>query len=207
MPSITAISPQKTHRNRFSIFIDNRFYAGVDVSVAETLRLKVGMLVDEQKLATILEQEEYQEAKQYLFRLLSRRLYSSTEVKKKLTDRGYDPELIKKVITEFLNQGWLDDTQFATQWVESRLRFKPRGISLIRRELMLKGIEKEIIEEVLSKHIDSESEYKLALAALNKKKNYTAEKDPFKRKRKIYAYLARKGFNLEIIEQAMNQLK
>ena len=207
MSFITAISPQKKHRNRYSIFVDNQFYAGVDAAVVEQLNLKKGLEVDSAKLATILEQEEYQRAKTYLFRLLSRRLYSCAEVRKKLNDRGYEPELIEKIITEFINQDWLDDTQFATQWVESRIRFKPRGIALIRRELIQKGIAKEVITEVLAKYTDSEAEFDRALTALKKKKNYTTEPDRIKRKRKIYAYLARRGFNPDTINQVMNQFK
>ncbi|MDI6784571.1 MAG: regulatory protein RecX [bacterium] len=207
MSVITSIVSQKKHRNRYSIFVDNQFYAGVDTAVVEQLNLKKGLEVDSAKLATILEQEEYQRAKQYLFRLLSRRLYSCAEVRKKLNARGYEPDLIEKVITEFINQEWLDDTQFATLWVESRIRFKPRGIALIRRELNQKGLEKEIINEVLAKYTDSKAEFDRAIAALKKKKNYTTEKDALKRKRKIYSYLARRGFSIDTIEQVLNQLK
>jgi regulatory protein len=204
MPSITSISPQKKHRNRYSIFIDNQFFAGVDAAVVENLGLKKGLEVDSARLATILEQEEYQRAKIYIYRLLSRRLYSCAEIRKKLAARGYEPELIERIITEFINQDWLNDTQFATQWTESRIRFKPRGIALIRRELIQKGIEKEIINEVLAQYSDSEAEYDRAAAALKKKKNYATEKDPIKRKRKIYAYLAHRGFNPDTINQVMN---
>jgi regulatory protein len=207
MPTITSISPQKRHRNRYSLFVDQQFFAGVDAAVVETLGLKKGLEVDTKQLSTILEQEEYQRAKNYLFRLLSRRLYSCAEVRKKLTERGYEPALIEKVIIEFINRAWLDDTQFATQWTESRLRSKPRGIALIRRELFQKGIEKEIISEILAKYTDSEAEFDRAVTALKKKKNYTTEPDLVKRKRKIYAYLARRGFNHETIDKVMNQLK
>ncbi|MCX7919962.1 MAG: regulatory protein RecX [bacterium] len=228
MPTITAISPQKKHRNRYSIFVDNQFYAGVDTAVVENLGLRKGLEVDTKKLATILEQEEYQRAKNYLFRLLSRRLYSCAEVRKKLNEHGFgleikdkrtvgrkdegtekqdtNPDLIEQLITEFTERGWLDDTQFALQWTESRLRLKPCGLGLIRRELLQKGIEKELIDEVLAKYTDSEAEFDRALAALNKKKNYTNEPDPIKRKRKIYSYLARRGFSSDIIEKLMNQL-
>jgi regulatory protein len=204
MSLITSISPQKKHRNRYSLFVDQQFFAGVDAAVVEILGLKKGLEVDTKKLTTILEQEEYQRAKNYLFRLLSRRLYSCAEVRKKLTERGYEPELIEKVIAEFINRDWLDDTQFATQWTESRIRFKPRGIALIRRELFQKGIEKEVINEVIAKYTDSEAELDRAVTALKKKKNYTTEKDPIKRKRKIYAYLARRGFNSETIDKVLN---
>jgi regulatory protein len=207
MPTITAISPQKKHRNRYSLFVDQQFFAGVDAAVVEILDLKKGLEVDTKQLSTILEQEEYQRAKNYLFRLLSRRLYSCAEVRKKLTERGYEPELIEKVIIEFINRDWLDDTQFAMQWTESRLRSKPRGIALIRRELFQKGIEKEVISEVLAKYINSEAEFDRALAALKKKKNYTTELDLIKRKRKIYAYLARRGFNSETIDKIITHLK
>jgi regulatory protein len=207
MPSITSITPQKKRKNRYSIFVDQQFFAGVDASVVENLGLKKGQEVDTKKLTRILEQEEYQRAKNYSFRLLSRRLYSCDEVRKKLAARGSESTLIDRIITEFLNREWLDDTQFATQWTESRLRSKPRGIALIRRELFQKRIEKEIINEVLAKYTDSEAEFDRAVIALKKKKNYVTEKDFLKRKRKIYAYLARKGFNPETIEKVLNQLK
>ncbi|MFB3895728.1 MAG: regulatory protein RecX [bacterium] len=207
MPAITSISPQKKHRNRYSLFVDDQFYAGVDAAVVEMLGLKKGLQVEPGKLQTILEQEEYQQAKNYLFRLLSRRLYSCAEVRKKLATRDYEPKLIDRIITEFINQDWLNDIQFAIQWTESRLRSKPRGLALIRRELYQKGIDKEVIQDVLEKYTNPEAEFDRAIAALRKKKNYTSEPDLLKRKRKIYAYLARRGFNPETIEQTMSHFK
>ncbi len=79
---------------------------------------------------------------------------SVDETRRRLRHLGYPVHLIDVVIDRLLAFGYLDDASFARAWVESRDRARPRGESALRRELMLKGIDREVISEVLSERTD-----------------------------------------------------
>ena len=80
-------------------------------------------------------------------------------------------------------------------WVENRNEFRPRGKRLLRYELYQKGIDEQIIQNVLQ-YVDEE---KLASQAARKQaRKYRDLEWPDFRK-KMSGFLARRGFNYEVI--------
>ena len=82
-------------------------------------------------------------------RFLETRPRSVSETRRRLTDAGYPPPLIEEVLGRLVALGYLDDEAFARAWVESRDRAHPRGEAVLRRELALKGIDRDVAEVVL----------------------------------------------------------
>lgn len=56
-----------------------------------------------------------------------------------------DPKVIEQVIAYCYQHNWLDDSRFATSYINSRSR-KGYGAQRIRSELMQKGVDKELIQ-------------------------------------------------------------
>ncbi len=90
-------------------------------------------------------------------RFLETRPRSVAETRRRLTDAGYPPPLIEEVVTRLTELGYLDDAAFARAWVESRDRAHPRGESALRRELTLKGIDRDVAEAALEERRTSGS--------------------------------------------------
>jgi regulatory protein len=82
-------------------------------------------------------------------RFLEMRSRSVYEVRRHLTSAHYPSELVERAVERLTELGMLDDRAFARAWVESRDRARPRGEQALRRELALKGIDREIVAEVL----------------------------------------------------------
>ena len=105
----------------------------------------------------------------------------------------------KDFIVGFLQEeGFMNDERYCRSYVKSKLNLKKWGVNKIRLSLMTKGIDKEIIDSVISE-IDR-SLYKEELLNLlrNKKINET---DPYKRKAKLIRYAVSKGYSLsEVME-------
>ncbi len=75
---------------------------------------------------------------------------SAAETGRRLRHLGYPPDLVDAVRVRLTELGYLDDEAFARAWVESRDRARPRGESALRRELALKGIDREIVDAILA---------------------------------------------------------
>jgi SOS response regulatory protein OraA/RecX len=81
---------------------------------------------------------------------LAARPRSAAETGRRLRELGYRPDLVDAVLARLTELGYLDDESFARAWVESRDRARPRGEIALRRELALKGIEREIVDGILA---------------------------------------------------------
>ena len=105
-------------------------------------------------------------------------------------------------IIDFLqDEGFINDERYCRSYVKSKLSLKKWGINKIKLSLITKGIDREIIDEVLSE-IDQDS-YKEELVNLLKNKKIN-EDDPYKRKAKLIRYAVGKGYSLSMVMEIVN---
>lgn len=141
-------------------------------------------------------------------RFLEARARSEAEVRRRLTYAGYRPDLVDGAVTRLAELGILDDEQFARAWVESRDRARPRGERALRRELSLKGIEREVADDVLEERRDAagddadvDLDAARRLIARNAR-SLDRVADARARRQRAYALLARNGFGPDVCRQA-----
>jgi regulatory protein len=148
-------------------------------------------------------------------RFLEVRPRSVDEVRRHLAQAGYRTELVESAVARLLELGMLDDRAFGQAWVESRDRARPRGESAIRQELAHKGLDRELIAELLETRRlgdgtadgeprgtgeDSTTPDELAAERLLRKRASALLRiaDPRERRNRAYALLARNGFDPDV---------
>jgi regulatory protein len=152
-------------------------------------------------------------------RYLEVRPRSIDEVRRRLREAGYRPELRDAAIERLVDIGMLDDDAFARAWVESRDRARPRGERALRAELRRKGVGDAIVAEVLGERdagaagagasdggpAPGEAADEVAATRLLARRGGAAarEPDPRRRRAKAYALLARNGFDPEVARRAV----
>lgn len=110
----------------------------------------------------------------------------------------------KRFVLEFLREeGFVNDERYCRSYVKSKLNLKKWGINKIKVSLIAKGVDKEMIDNVLS-DIDYDL-YKEELVNLIRNKKIEGS-DPYKRKAKLIRYAISKGYSYPEIIEAMNQL-
>ena len=144
-------------------------------------------------------------------RFLEARSRSVAEVRRRLTGAGYREDLVNGAIERMTELGMLDDDAFARAWVESRDRARPRGERAIREELRLKGVDRAVIDDVLTDRRDAAQDSRtdddgpaptpdrLAAERLMARNARALARvlDPRQRRQRAYALLARHGFDPE----------
>ncbi|MDH5684847.1 MAG: hypothetical protein OEZ20_10310, partial [candidate division WOR-3 bacterium] len=85
---ITKLSRQRRKENRFSLFIDGSYTAGLSAETVSKLNLFEGKEIDPEELENAIFEEERQRARNYAFRLLSYRSRSQKEILERLRNRG-----------------------------------------------------------------------------------------------------------------------
>jgi regulatory protein len=137
-------------------------------------------------------------------RFLEARQRSVAEVRRRLAQAGYRPDLIDAAVQRLGDLGILDDEAFTAAWVESRDRARPRGERALRRELAVKGVDRGLIDEALSLRRpepggDADPDVPAAERLLARHTaKLSRERDPRVRRQRAYALLARNGFDAEI---------
>ena len=202
MPTVTSIKPQRNKR-RVNIYLDNKFGFGLDLENFVKLGLKVEQELSEEKVAEIVKKGEFQKTLDKLLKFATLRPRSEKEIKDWFKRKKVHESLHKELFNRLKRLELLDDAQFALWWVGQRNQFKPRGKRALESELRMKGIKKEVIAAVLSEFkIDEVKIAKTLLAKKAYKWQHLPSRDG---RQKMAQFLARKGFNWEIIEKVLKK--
>ena len=147
---------------------------------------------------------ELAKAKATIFRLFKFRPRSEWEIIEKLKGKKISGDNIGAAIEYFRKLNYIDDRRFAKAWIASRL--VRAGINRIRFELKKKGVAEEVIQETLGQIPEDYSELETILPVAEKQIRKYKNLNPLKTKRRLYAYLARRGFRPSTIQKALRQL-
>jgi regulatory protein len=142
-------------------------------------------------------------ARRLAYQVLARRDRSRLEIIEKLQRCGFGSDIVTSVIKELEAKAYLNDRHFALSWAQKAVERKQLGPLALERELELKGVDQEIIQEVLQKIRHEISEEQLALRAIKKRLERVRSGGPQSLGRYLVGYLVRKGFTPEVIEKVL----
>ncbi|GAH77580.1 unnamed protein product, partial [marine sediment metagenome] len=145
--------------------------------------------------------------KKYLLRLLSRRIYSRYEISRKLNNKGYHENIIATLILWLENNNYINDELFAKMWAQFRLQNKPIGRYKLNQELRLKGIKQDVIQKVIDETYNEIDELTLARNIIKEKIVSSKIKNIRIDPKKIYNFLLRRGFSIEVSKNIYHELK
>jgi regulatory protein len=133
---------------------------------------------------------------------------SQQEIRNKLYDWGLHEKDVETIISELIENNFLNEERFALSYTLGKFRIKGWGKIKIKQGLKFKRVPDKLIQRAL-KVIDPD-DYILKLEQILVKKSATiSEKDPFKRRYKLMMYAASKGFEKDLISDLLkdNQLE
>lgn len=153
----------------------------------------------------IREAQILDKAKAYAFLLLKFRPRSEYEITQRLKRKKFDDKVIKEVVSFLKEKSFIDDNYFARAWIDSRLK-RPLGLRRIRNELKIKGIADGVIDSQIREAKSDYSEKDIVVNLLRDKLERLKGIEPEKAKRRIYAFLIRRGFSPDVIIEALTKL-
>ena len=199
---ITAIKAQKRNHQRVSIYLDGEFAFGLSRFVAGWL--EPGRKLSQAEIETLLIKDTYEVAFQKALQFIQYRPRSVEETRRRLNEKGFSSDVIESTIDKLLEKKWLDDLDFAKQWIENRNTFRPRSERLLAYELRLKGLADDKIKQALEKFAGDENE--LAYQAGIKKAKQCQHESKFDFQKKVGGFLGRRGFHYGIVKPTVERL-
>lgn len=189
----------------YVVFVDGEPAFEADMEMILSLGLKVGVRLDEDAMSGARDKAEERQARTYALRLLTIRPRTQSEIRLRLGDRSFSSPCIDRTIDWLRSLGYLDDRAFARNWIESRARGKPAGRRLIAYELQQKGVDRNLVSEILEE-IDSEDELKSARLAATSRLRRMGDADKVTVRRRLEAHLYRRGFGTQTIVKVVSEL-
>ena len=201
---ITAITQQKNNKDRYSVFIDDNFAFGLIMQDIVYFKLKQGEEISQEKYDFIQNELIYIQAQDIALHYIAYKMRTEQEVRKKLFEKEYTEYIIERVIHFLIEYHYIDDMKYCKSYIKQRLQCNPKGVYVLKMELKQRGIKQSIIDKAIeNSDIDELND---AIKLLQKKCLYLDDIDE-KNKKRLFAFLQRRGYSYDIIKEAFAYVK
>jgi regulatory protein len=160
-------------------------------------------MLDGERVSALLAADQASRATEAALVFLGYRPRSEKEVRDRLRRGGYEQGAIEHAIARLHEWRYLDDADFARRWVENRTAHRPRGKRLLQQELRHKGIDGETARDAIDEADLDETGAAEALA--RRRLPAYAGDDAASIRRRLGAYLARRGYGYDVIRIALDR--
>jgi len=127
-----------------------------------------------------------------------------SEVRTRLIEHHVYGEALEQIIAELISDNFINEERFAKSYVSGKFRIKKWGKLKIIKELKFRKISQYSINKALQQ-IEYDDYLHTLQNLLLKKANTLNTKDEWELKKKLTSYATQKGYEYEVIKEAINQ--
>ena len=191
--------------DRINLFVDVRFLMGVNAVIVLQMGLRLEQELSPEQLEQLHIEEIEQRAVDRALNYLSYRPRSREEVRRYLRRKETPPEIIETALARLDRLDFVNDRTFAGFWIDSREHFSPRGARALKNELRMKGVERDVVDELVNDDQDEERALragrKKAMTLVN-----TPNIDYVTFRNRLGSFLQRRGFGYQVVTRTVREL-
>ena len=219
--SIQAVPELPSHQH---LFLNGTPFVVIHTSLVEKFGLRIGLEIEAEIIEKLIAADEVMRAKNCALRLRREekdnttaegsedlrpsgkpKIYTKSEMEQRLAREGFSTQAIETCIEELIHSGHIRDRKYAENWIVRRQKSNPRGKTLLKKELVNKGIDRETAEQVVAT-VETEDETKVALQIAKKRMKQYERLPIHVAKRRLHGFLARRGFGSETVRHVLEQI-
>ncbi len=194
---ITAIKQQVKNPERVSIFVDGKYEFSLSLDELVKYKLKNNDELDQADVKKFKKISADGKLRARALEWLLNRPHSEREFRDYLYRKKVEPEQIDSLVAEFTDKAYLNNAKFAAWFTELQAR-RGKSDRAIRAELFKKGIDRELVDEILEAGAGNETERLKAM--IDKKQKLSRYKND---SQKLTQYLVGQGFSWSDVKQAL----
>ncbi len=187
-------------KDKIHIYIEEEYTLTVDRDFFLNLGIKNGYDISCDELNELTQKITTRRAFNKAVDLLSRRDHSKKELADKLKQKGYGNDF-EEVFEKLESYGYLDDERFARNYVKQLIDFKAFGKMRLKQELIKKGIDRDLISEILEE-IEPDEDALVRLIERKYMRNLTDEKGI----KRTFNTLVRLGYSYSEIKSVLRRI-
>jgi len=145
-------------------------------------------------------------AREAALRLLERTRRTRSDLARRLCDRGFEPPVAEEALDRLAAVGLVDDVEYARAFLAGRWGRHPAGWRRLEQQLRAKRIAPEDIARaraLIEEREGPADEVTVARRVIAQAERRYASLEPRVRRQRLWALLARRGFDGDVIEQAL----
>ena len=144
----------------------------------------------------------------YALNLLSARPYAIKALHRKLIQKEYSAADADDAIRRLVDAGLLDDEKYAEQYTRSKIVSSGTSKRRIQQDLYRKGIRGDVAAAAIDQVLEDEGiDTQLVLENVARKKlAQLGDLEPLLLRRRLFAFLARRGYDLDEIRRVVGKL-
>lgn len=199
--TVTDITP--ITKSRYRIVLDEELTFVLYKGEMNRLNIRRGEEIMEDIYLRIFHEILPKRAKLRCMNLLQMKDYTHRQLVDKLKQGEYPEEIIEDAIAYVESYGYVNDEKYVRDFIEYNMSKKSR--LRIENDLIRKGVCRELIGKIFDELKESgiEIDEFTMIRNLMMKKNYNSQSATDAEKRKMYAFLSRKGFCSDAIGRAL----
>ena len=144
----------------------------------------------------------------YALNLLSARPYSTSALYRKLIQKKYPAADADDAIRRLVDNGLLDDKKYAEQYARSKILSTGSSKRRLQQDLYRKGIKGDVATTAIANVLEQEEiDPAVVIERVAKKKlAQLGDLEPLVLRRRLFAFLARRGYDLDEIKPVVGRL-
>ena len=204
---VTHIEPLARDPNLRRIKVDGQTVATLRVGDVTDLRLAVDLAWTKTLAQRVERALTLDTARRDALALLSARVLSTKALTERLRRRGHAESIIKQVVGDVRRDGWLNERAYAEEIVHSTTRRRPAGRALLDQKLAQRGVEPTVAGRVARAAADAQDDRAAAYSLARRRLATMGSIAPEAALRRLAGLLARRGFDEEVIETAIERVR
>ena len=203
---ITALTPDARRAGAIRVDVAGTTLCVLAREDAEVLGLVPGMLVEGGVVERLNAAADSEAAFRTALRALERRSFARADLGRRMVRKGHPAAAVEVALGRLLARGLLDDAAFALGYAEVRST-RGQGPARVRRDLGAMGVERAVIDRAMAAvwppDVDNGQR---ALELARSRAGRLAKLPRVAQRRRLLAFLARRGYTGDIAHKAVSQL-
>jgi regulatory protein len=195
---ITAIKQQVKRRERYSIFVDDKYAFSLSENALLDQKITIGLEITKSELDSFKEASKLDKAYNLVLAYVARRARSEWELRDYFRRKEIDEEAGELILAQLRDFGYVNDLNFARSWVDNRRLLKPVSRRRLMLELRQKHVADDIARQVLEE--DETTDRDTLKQLVERKRKQTRYQDD----QKLMQYLIRQGYSYTDVKAVLH---
>jgi regulatory protein len=195
---ITSIKQQVKRRERYSIFVDDKYAFSLSENALLDQKITIGLEITKSELDSFKEASKLDKAYNLVLAYVARRARSEWELRDYFRRKEIDEEAGELILARLRDFGYVNDLNFARSWVDNRRLLKPVSRRRLMLELRQKHVADDIARQVLEE--DETTDRDTLKQLVERKRKQTRYQDD----QKLMQYLVRQGYSYTDVKAVLH---
>ena len=207
MAVLTALAPDPRQPGYRLVEVDRGRFASLPADDLELLSLAVGREIPEPALERLHELADIEAAWRAALRSQRQRGHARQDLRRRLIRKQHPPAAVDAALERLIARGLLDDTAFAVHYAATHAT-RGRGAPRLIRDLQAQGVDRRLAERAVAEALVAEGiDGDQAVRSLAERRvPLLAGLPPEARRRRLLAFLARRGFSGSHVRDLVREL-